>query len=128
MRNQLTALTAATLLLAAPVIAQESVETASQAADQSVDASEQSAEASVLMTAAGVQVASGASALPLAASGAGVESAGGASVAAGDAMWDAANTPIVIDDAVMMAGPAPDVAMAETEADDAATTQTAGEN
>lgn len=101
-------------VLATPATAQESLRNASAASNQSLAASEQSVQAAALMTASGLQVAMGVTALPLASAGAVLDGAGQASTGMATALWEGANATLVVDDAIMVAGPAPDAAMANT--------------
>lgn len=92
----------AALLLATPASAEqvESLRNGSQATGDSL-------EASARLVASGGQVVLGAIAVPLAASGAILEGTGQAADAIASDLWDAANTPLKIDDAIIMAAPPP---------------------
>jgi hypothetical protein len=92
-----------TLALAAPLAHAEQVESlrnASQATGDSLDASAR-------LVASGGQVVLGAVAVPLAAAGGLLEGTGAAADSIATDLWDAANTPLKVDDAVVMASPPP---------------------
>ncbi len=94
--------------LTVPACAQ-SLRTASQASEASLNASEQAAQSVALLTASGVQATFGVVAVPLGLTGAGLESTGASLRGAGEAMWDGANTPIIIDEDVVVAAAPPQV-------------------
>lgn len=71
------------------------------------EAAGDSADAGSRVVAAGGQVALGAVAVPLAAAGALAEGAGGAAGDIAEDLWDTANAPLTVDDAVVVAQPAP---------------------
>lgn len=121
MMKHLTPAIAAAALFAVPGLAQESAQNASDGSEQSAQGSEQLAEAAAVLTGSGIQVVMGAAALPIASAAVTLDSAGEVTMGVADVMWEGANAPLVIDDAVIMAGPAPDAAMAGTPADTAAT-------
>lgn len=70
-----------------------------------------SSEAAARVSAAGGQVAIGAVAVPLAAVGTIAETAGGAANDIAIDLWDAANTPLVVDRDIVIAQPAPDLSV-----------------
>ncbi|MEM9738965.1 MAG: hypothetical protein AAF829_03785 [Pseudomonadota bacterium] len=99
MQLRLSLVAAAALALTLPAQA-DSLGNASQAAADS-------AEASTRIVAAGGQIAMGAVAIPLAAAGAIAEGGGQAATKISDDLWETANTPLKIDDRVIVAQPAP---------------------
>ena len=68
-----------------------------------------SAEASARLTASGIQVATGAVAIPITIAGIGLRETGELTANLGDAMSEAANAPLVVDDTVVVAQDAPTV-------------------
>lgn len=101
MKRRITAALAATSLMVPIALAQSSNNMSEAIAD--------SGEASARIVAAGGQIVIGAVAVPLAAAGGLSEATGSAATEISDGLWDAANTPLVVDDAVVMAQPAPQV-------------------
>lgn len=73
------------------------------------DATGDSLEASARIVASGGQIVLGAVAIPLTAGGGLSEATGEAAADSGEALWQTANAPLVVDDAVMVAAPPPDV-------------------
>ena len=74
------------------------------------DATLDSADASARLAASGTQVALGAVAVPLAGLGALAEAGGETATEISADLWDVANTPLKVDDAVVIAQPLPDMA------------------
>lgn len=101
MKRKIAAAAAAALLLVPITMADSSRNMSEAIAD--------SGEASARIVAAGGQIVIGAVAVPLAAVGGLSEATGNAATDISDGLWDAANAPLVVDDAVVMAQPAPQV-------------------
>jgi hypothetical protein len=89
--------------------AQASMENASNAASDSADASAR-------LVASGGQVVLGAIAVPLAVAGGVAEGTGAVAGDISKDLWDAANAPLVVDDAVAIAQPIPDLRSGAGEA------------
>lgn len=100
--KRLAAGTLALSLFATPLANADSLKNFSQATADSV-------EASGRIVAAGGQIALGAVAVPLAAVGGLSEATGGAANAIAVDLWDAANAPLTVDEAVLMAQPLPEI-------------------
>ena len=98
----LIASSAAAICLLTPVAAADSTGNLSEATGDS-------SQASARIAAAGGQVALGAVALPLRLGGDVTAGIGEAAGNAGEAMWEAANAPLKVDDRVAIADPAPRV-------------------
>ncbi len=75
-----------------------------------------SADASARIVASGGQVMMGAVAVPLALAGGLSEATGAGVTDISETLWDGANAPLVVDDAVVMAQPAPSVPRTPGEA------------
>ena len=88
--------------LSAPVAMADSFQNMSEATADSVDASAR-------IVASGGQVALGAVAVPLAGLGALAEAGGEAATEISSDLWDVANTPLKVDNAVIVAQPLPDL-------------------
>ena len=73
------------------------------------DATLDSADASARLAASGTQVALGAVAVPLAGLGALAEAGGETATEISADLWDVANTPLKVDDAVVIAQPLPEM-------------------
>lgn len=89
-------------LLTAPVAMADSFQNMSEATLDSADASAR-------LAASGTQVALGAVAVPLAGLGALAEAGGETATEISADLWDVANTPLKVDDAVVIAQPLPDL-------------------
>ncbi|WAC46870.1 hypothetical protein OVA03_09080 [Asticcacaulis sp. SL142] len=86
------------------------------------DASGESAVATAQLTSAGVQVASGVVAIPVVIAGSAAESTGMVARSSGEALWEAANTPLEVSPETVVAQPAPQVPYdAKTQAGQAQT-------
>ncbi|MEL6753432.1 MAG: hypothetical protein AAFO57_05350 [Pseudomonadota bacterium] len=107
MTFRLTLLGASAIALAGPAFA-DSLGNASEA-------SADSAEAGLRLVASGGQIALGAVAIPLAASGAIAEGTGQAASDISDELWETANSPLKVDDRVVLAQPAPNVPRVSSE-------------
>jgi hypothetical protein len=109
MRKALLAL-AASALFCAPAFADSRPQSVRNGSEAIGDA----ASASTRIVASGGQVALGASAAPVIALGAGAQSVGDGARAVGYSSWQAANTPLPVAQAVIVAQPAPVVPFAPT--------------
>jgi len=94
-------------VLAAPVAMADSFQNMS-------DATLDSADASARIAASGTQVALGAVAVPLAGLGALAEAGGETATEISADLWDVANAPLKVDDAVVIAQPLPELGVAPT--------------
>lgn len=101
MKRKIAAAAAAALALATATMAQSSANMSEAIGD--------SAEASTRIVAAGGQIVIGAVAVPLALAGGLSEGTGNVAGSLAEGMWDAANAPLTVDEAVVMPQPAPDV-------------------
>ena len=90
-----------TAALSAPAFAQDSLANASQASGESL-------EAAAALSEAGVKVTLGSVAVPLASAAAVTSAAGSTAEAIAGELWDTANSPLHIDDDIILAAPAPD--------------------